>query len=196
MCTTVENVHIATSFSEDIFALLNAEICRIDLDITHHKMHRRFGFLSVSMISGEDLSVNASNAQKRPQKSNAQPVKPKMPKNSAIVQPLKTSQSLVKSPSNEMQIQPSFQQDPNDLIATTQSLDSGEILFSCKLCGLQAKWRTNVRRHIVLKHMQGLKESFKCTVCEKEFSLKHHLKGHYINSHNMNEKLAKAALSC
>ena len=87
-----------------------------------------------------------------------------------------------------------FKRNPDDFIGTMQSLDTGTKVFSCQFCGLQGSQKPNVRRHIVLKHIPEAKEDFKCITCGKTFSLKHTLKLHYLQGHEMPETLAKAAL--
>ena len=178
-------------FKEDIVQhLCRAQSC-LDLDIFHPNVKAQFGFLSVYLSTSDTLSTREKGSRKRPAANQIPVTKSKVTKSFLSVD--KPGQKLIRS---NIEIQPSFQQDPNDLMGTMQSLDSGEKIFSCKLCGLQGNKKPNVRRHIVLKHMQGLKDSFKCTVCEKEFSMKHHLMRHYMNCHNMNQKLANVALTC
>ena len=190
------DVKFSLNLDPEVVKCISLKARNVFLDIVDSSLSKKCGNLSLSNLEPEFKSQTVY-----PQKANMKrqvidkisPQKPKAPK--TVNQEKSKSNSSIKLITTAMKMQPSFQQDPNDVIATMQSLDSGEKVFSCKLCGHQAKLKPNIRRHIVLKHMEGLKESFKCTVCGKEFNLKHHLKGHYMSFHNMNEQLAKAALT-
>ena len=139
--------------------------------------------LGFKPLAGYDL-------MKRTAKSGTAAVKPKITKTSSFKQQPATSNE-----NSSLQVQTSFQQDPNDMIGAMQSLESGEKVFTCKLCGLQGKQKANVRGHVIRKHMKSLKETFSCSMCDgKSFSSKQNLKHHYMRSHNMNEKVANAAI--
>lgn len=57
-----------------------------------------------------------------------------------------------------------------------------QIAFLCRVCGKEMNikskktWATHAKSHSALKE-------FECTLCDKRFTLKHHLKGHLMNKH-------------
>ena len=159
------------------------------LDIIYRTSAKTVGHLTVS----PSLEVKAppwAISIKRPVQNSRTYTKSKTAKPQSFNQP-----SVAKPGNASVQIQPAFQQDPNDLVGTMQSLDSGEKVYSCKLCGLQGKQRTNVKMHVVRIHMKSLQETFACSMCEgKSFTDKRNLRKHYMRSHNMNEKVANAAI--
>ena len=153
-------------------------------------------FVSEANDNFSDSSFPNLSLKRRLSSHNSEKFKPKSarlntPKNHA--KRVAPKQPITMA-SNE-QIQSGFQQNPGDLIGVLQSLETGEKIFSCKLCGQQGKQKVNIERHVVVKHMQHLKETFQCSICERTLSSKYKLKGHYMSAHNMNEKLATAALT-
>ncbi|XP_075242587.1 uncharacterized protein LOC142337286 [Convolutriloba macropyga] len=98
-------------------------------------------------------------------------------------------------PPSPIQVTNNFQQDPNDFIATSQSLDTGKKSFSCKLCGFEVLSRSNLVRHINLKHISSNTEAIACTICDHTTRLKENMKKHYIGKHKLPEAMAKAALA-
>ena len=177
------------SFIDDVFEYFESKSASV-LDILDQNLSKTLGHLTVlpGRENFERKALAVLSAFKRPpERKEMSPVKPKVSK------PQFARQEAVTKPNNSNSLS-EFQQDPNDLIGTMQSLDSGEKLFSCKLCGLQGKQKPNVRRHIVNKHMQSLQETYSCSLCEKSMTTRQSLKNHYMSSHGMNDKLAVAAI--
>merc|ERR1712004_276529 len=92
-----------------------------------------------------------------------------------------------------IQITNNVQQDPNDFVATSQSLDTGKKSFSCKLCAFNSLAKSKVIRHINLMHITQ-EDQFKCTLCDKTAKLKENMKKHYMGKHKLPEPLARAAV--
>ena len=186
---------------EDFISRVTSNCRKSTFDILSSETSEFYGTLRVGVVENEfrvpfltDNSNSGTSKRAIMKQEASNPSNAKTSKSSVRVFQ-NSVQSTLKSSNSSVQIQPSFQQDPNDLVGAMQSLETGEKLFSCKLCGLQGKQRQNVRRHVVLKHMQSLIETVKCSICGKEFTLKSNLKSHYISAHGMPENLAKAAVN-
>ena len=187
----MECLNFNIAFCDEVENYLTCQITNV-LDIIDQKLSKTVGNLSI-LAQNVNLEIKTQavfSSSKRSLKNGTASVKPKIAKIRSSKQP--TALNPGNAPAR---IQPDVQQDPNDLIGTLQSLDSGEKMFSCKLCGLQAKWKANVKGHVIRRHMQSLKETFACSMCDgKSFTSKQNLKLHYMKSHNMNEKVANAAI--
>ena len=178
------------SFIDDVFEYFESKSASV-LDILDQNLSKKLGHLTVlpgrENFEKKALSV-LSGFKRPPERKEMSRMKPKLSK------PQFARQEAVTKPNNSNSLS-EFQQDPNDMIGTMQSLDSGEKVYSCKLCGLQGKQRTNVKMHVVRIHMKSLQSTFRCSSCHgKSFFDKRSLKNHYMRNHNMNEKVASAAI--
>ena len=81
--------------------------------------------------------------------------------------------------------------DTSTLISVVQNLRTNEKEYRCSFCEYLSKNQPNTKRHVELKHVNtGI--AFHCKTCSKEFSLKAHLKGHYMKVHHLSEPAARA----
>ena len=203
----MDNLTFDICLIEDaIFSVCKSSLSSFKIDLFEPLYSKFLGYLAVSSSPKIDITNQKLSTLPAKRKmdtgasffAKSKAAKPLIGSSSPKIQHVKpgeVSQSMVDSSQTAQPGRLNFQQDANDLVTAMQSLETGQKVFSCKMCGLQGKQKNNVLRHVVLKHMQGLKQNFRCIVCEKEFSLKHHLKGHLIKSHGMNEERAKAAIA-
>ena len=83
--------------------------------------------------------------------------------------------------------------DTSTLISVVQNLRTNEKEYRCSFCEYFSKDFRNARRHVELKHVDtGI--IFQCKTCGGDFSLKAHLKSHYMKVHQLPEPAAKAML--
>ena len=122
------------------------------------------------------------------QKQSGPPVPSEMnqPKYPVVAKNDLTSNTTVQLPEG-------VEQNPQDMISTSQCLETGKKTISCKLCLFQAPTKFQVLRHVKVRHMTG-GMVYKCTMCEMTTKLKENLKQHYRRKHKLPEELARSAL--
>ena len=137
---------------------------------------------SSSLVPENKAKISHKNLKRPAQISHNEPrAKPKVVPKQLI------TQSVINDSAS------GFQQNPDDFIATSQSLDTGKKSFSCKFCGFEAPVKARVVRHITLRHMTG-GNVINCTICEYSSKLKENMKRHYIKTHKLPEAMARGAL--
>ena len=144
------------------------------MDLLESDFRKFCGYLTVSQISS-NISSNVGNAADKKRKVDANQAstsKAKFSKSSLTVSSASGYFYVTDKATSSFQNETSnFQQDVNHLVSVMQSLETGKKVHCCKRYGLQGNHKPNVARHVILKHMEGLKERLKCAVCEKEFHL-------------------------
>ena len=68
----------------------------------------------------------------------------------------------------------------------------GEKLFFCNLCTYSSNVKSNMKKHINLKHNENCPK-FQCSMCSLQSKLRGQLKSHYMNVHSLPENVAKSA---
>ena len=81
----------------------------------------------------------------------------------------------------------------NDMIKIMQDFETKKKTYYCVVCKYETIHNTTIKRHVEMKHMPKT-VSLNCLQCSKTFTLRQHLKSHYMKTHGLVEPAAKAML--
>ena len=104
----------------------------------------------------------------------------------------KLSAKIVKKVENDNLNETKIQVFTNSVSFKQLFSPQGEQLFICEACNHQCNLRSNMVRHVDLKHNPSARK-FPCSMCSLQAKFRWQLQTHYVKVHNLSPTVAKAA---